>query len=136
MKKKKIHHLFSSVNLNYFIFFWIKWATRFYNSWASTEASSVLRGIVSSTFAFGGRGNIEINRSNMCFLHQVVPYINFLPTRYTAILTFYLKPLNSSCMHRQRQVQFLIHFWLPVFAIVMISSYLQHQRSKFYLTPF
>ena len=32
--------------------------------------------------------------------HQGVPCINFLPTRYTVVLTFYLKPLNSSCIHR------------------------------------
>ena len=31
--------------------------------------------------------------------HQGVTCRNFLPTRYTVVLTFDLKPLNSSCMH-------------------------------------
>ena len=35
-----------------------------------------------------------------CNCYQRVPCTNFLPTRYTIVLTFYLKPLSSSYIHR------------------------------------
>ena len=176
-EKKKEKHL---VNLYYFLFFWFKWAARFYNNWTSKEeASNVLRdnnivsfllimriftrivmrnlffdfcltlskipsfhliswygsfverhsfrrishpkpwrNCLSQNFhtrkldeitvfyvVLGSRENIETNRNNWCLnegtnttVIRGTPCRNFLPTRYTVLLTFYLKPLNSSCM--------------------------------------
>ena len=109
-KQTNTHSVF--FNLNYFLFFWIKWTTRFYNCWASTPKkllmSFITTSFLSSCFcgffpleSFFRPLPLEVSQQrNQQNRHLGVPWRNFLPAQYTVVLTFYFKSLNSSCIHR------------------------------------
>ena len=64
-------------------------------------------GIVSSTFAFGRRRNIGINRNNWCLSERTTTVIRGFHIEISSTnliyrcINFLLKPLNSSCIQRR-----------------------------------